>query len=242
MELIRGLHNIRPRHRGCVTTIGAFDDVHHGHRAVLQQLIEKGRELNLPTTVVVFEPLPRSLEWDNESVDFIMQSSAVLLTPPALSASISNPFRAVGAFRQYKRAQKLPKGRRLEAVLTKEQWARYQRIADAYDVSEQPRLRPLFAAQKLQTAALKRVGLEDAERVKKAIHRLAKRHDLAELDAQVELELKFALRMLESIEAKADSACFDLILEYFGSDDLATCPFIRGVIFHLWGKKMRFSR
>jgi riboflavin kinase/FMN adenylyltransferase len=59
MELIRGLHNLRPRHRGCVATIGAFDGVHHGHRKVLSQLIEKGRELGLPTVVVVFEPLPR---------------------------------------------------------------------------------------------------------------------------------------------------------------------------------------
>lgn len=59
MELIRGLHNLRPRHRGCVTTIGAFDGVHHGHRAVLQRLIDKGGEMGLPTTVVVFEPLPK---------------------------------------------------------------------------------------------------------------------------------------------------------------------------------------
>jgi riboflavin kinase/FMN adenylyltransferase len=59
MELIRGLHNLRPRHRGCVATIGAFDGVHRGHRAVLQRLIEKGRKLQLPVTVVLFEPLPR---------------------------------------------------------------------------------------------------------------------------------------------------------------------------------------
>ncbi len=59
MELIRGLHNLRSEHRGCVTTIGAFDGVHLGHRAVLQQLIDKGLELALPTVVVVFEPLPR---------------------------------------------------------------------------------------------------------------------------------------------------------------------------------------
>jgi len=42
-----------------VTTIGAFDGVHLGHREVLQQLIDKGRALKLPTVVVVFEPLPR---------------------------------------------------------------------------------------------------------------------------------------------------------------------------------------
>ena len=59
MELIRGLHNLRPRHRGCVATIGAFDGVHHGHRAVLDHLLEKAGELGLPSVVVVFEPLPR---------------------------------------------------------------------------------------------------------------------------------------------------------------------------------------
>jgi len=59
MELIRGLHNLRPRHRGCVATIGAFDGMHLGHQAVLQRLLDKGRELGLPTAVVLFEPLPR---------------------------------------------------------------------------------------------------------------------------------------------------------------------------------------
>lgn len=59
MELVRGLHNLRPRHRGCVATIGAFDGVHHGHRAVIAHLLEKSEELQLPATVIVFEPLPR---------------------------------------------------------------------------------------------------------------------------------------------------------------------------------------
>jgi riboflavin kinase/FMN adenylyltransferase len=59
MELIRGLHNLRPRHRGCVATIGAFDGVHRGHRAVLQHLLDRGREFGLPAVVVLFEPLPR---------------------------------------------------------------------------------------------------------------------------------------------------------------------------------------
>ncbi|TDG12378.1 bifunctional riboflavin kinase/FAD synthetase [Seongchinamella unica] len=59
MELIRGLHNLRPRHRGCVATIGAFDGVHLGHQAVIRHLRAKAAELNLPSTVIVFEPLPR---------------------------------------------------------------------------------------------------------------------------------------------------------------------------------------
>ncbi|CAA0109478.1 Riboflavin biosynthesis protein RibF [Zhongshania aliphaticivorans] len=59
MELIRGFQHFRSRHSGCVATIGAFDGVHLGHQAVLRQLIAKGREMGLPSTVVIFEPLPR---------------------------------------------------------------------------------------------------------------------------------------------------------------------------------------
>jgi riboflavin kinase/FMN adenylyltransferase len=59
MELIRGLHNLQPRHRGCVGTIGAFDGVHLGHQELMTRLVAKGKELNLPTTVICFEPLPR---------------------------------------------------------------------------------------------------------------------------------------------------------------------------------------
>jgi riboflavin kinase/FMN adenylyltransferase len=59
MELIRGLHNLRPRHRGCVATIGAFDGVHLGHQAVFDHLLAKAAEFSLPSLVIVFEPLPR---------------------------------------------------------------------------------------------------------------------------------------------------------------------------------------
>ena len=58
MELIRGRHNLRPRHRGCAVTIGAFDGVHLGHQAVLAHLKEEAGALGVSTTVVTFEPLP----------------------------------------------------------------------------------------------------------------------------------------------------------------------------------------
>ncbi len=58
MELIRGSHNLRPQHRGCVATIGNFDGVHLGHQAVLGQLAEKAALLGLPTIVITFEPQP----------------------------------------------------------------------------------------------------------------------------------------------------------------------------------------
>lgn len=58
MELIRGWHNLRPQHRGCVVTIGNFDGVHRGHQAVLERLRLAAAEHRLPATLISFEPHP----------------------------------------------------------------------------------------------------------------------------------------------------------------------------------------
>ena len=59
MQLVRGLHNLRPQHRGCVATIGNFDGVHRGHQAILARLRERAVELGVPSCVVIFAPQPR---------------------------------------------------------------------------------------------------------------------------------------------------------------------------------------
>lgn len=59
MEVIRGMHNLRPRHRGCVATIGNFDGVHRGHRMILHRLRALAAEAGVPATLVTFEPQPR---------------------------------------------------------------------------------------------------------------------------------------------------------------------------------------
>jgi len=59
LELIRGKHNLRPSHRGCAVTIGNFDGLHLGHRAVLERLTDKARALGAPAVVMSFEPTPR---------------------------------------------------------------------------------------------------------------------------------------------------------------------------------------
>jgi riboflavin kinase/FMN adenylyltransferase len=58
VELIRGLHNLRPAHHGCVASIGNFDGVHLGHRAIVARLLEHAGDRGLPARVVLFEPQP----------------------------------------------------------------------------------------------------------------------------------------------------------------------------------------
>ncbi len=67
MELIRGLHNLRPGAQGCVLSIGNYDGVHKGHQALLQVLMEAARRSGLPATVMVFEPTPREFFTPDEA-------------------------------------------------------------------------------------------------------------------------------------------------------------------------------
>ena len=59
MQLVRGLHNLQSPQGGCVATIGNFDGVHRGHRAILARLRERAKTLGVPSCVVIFEPQPR---------------------------------------------------------------------------------------------------------------------------------------------------------------------------------------
>jgi len=59
MEIIVGLHNLQPRHKGCVLTIGNFDGVHYGHQMLLDHLVAKSSELAAPSMLLTFEPTPR---------------------------------------------------------------------------------------------------------------------------------------------------------------------------------------
>lgn len=44
--------------RPCVLTLGNFDGVHRGHRAVLNALVEAGHRLGLPAVAITFDPHP----------------------------------------------------------------------------------------------------------------------------------------------------------------------------------------
>jgi len=59
MELIRGLSNLRDRHRGCVVTIGTYDGIHLGHQALLRRLCEHAKRLSRRSMLLTFEPMPR---------------------------------------------------------------------------------------------------------------------------------------------------------------------------------------
>ncbi|MEM9101800.1 MAG: bifunctional riboflavin kinase/FAD synthetase [Pseudomonadota bacterium] len=67
MEFIRGANHILPKHRGSVVTIGNFDGVHFGHRAVISKIIEQAQKIGTQSTVVLFEPHPQEYFLKNQA-------------------------------------------------------------------------------------------------------------------------------------------------------------------------------
>ncbi len=58
MKVFRGLPNAEAR-RPCALTIGNFDGVHRGHRALLARVADAAARLGIDTAVMTFEPHPR---------------------------------------------------------------------------------------------------------------------------------------------------------------------------------------
>ena len=57
--------------RPCVVTLGNFDGVHLGHKAVLAALVEAGQRLGLPAVAVTFEPHPVAVLYPERAPDLI---------------------------------------------------------------------------------------------------------------------------------------------------------------------------
>jgi riboflavin kinase/FMN adenylyltransferase len=59
MRVIRGLYNAQRSERGAVLTIGNFDGLHRGHRALIERTREHAQRLHAETVVLSFDPTAR---------------------------------------------------------------------------------------------------------------------------------------------------------------------------------------
>ena len=59
MQIVRCVRRMPALERGCALTIGNFDGLHLGHQAIVRQLLERARRLDLPSVMMSFEPMPR---------------------------------------------------------------------------------------------------------------------------------------------------------------------------------------
>ncbi|MBL7252283.1 bifunctional riboflavin kinase/FAD synthetase [Alloalcanivorax sp. C16-2] len=103
MRLIRGIHNLRSMHRGCVATIGNFDGVHLGHQRILDKVIAEARARDKLATVMLFEPQPQEFFAGEQAPARLMSLRDKLIAlrrkgvDQVLCARFDERFRSLGA-------------------------------------------------------------------------------------------------------------------------------------------------
>ena len=81
---------------GLVATIGNFDGVHRGHQWVIAEMIERSRELGLPSAAITFEPHPVRILRPKTPSKLLtpLPQKLALLAKTGLDAAIVLPFTA----------------------------------------------------------------------------------------------------------------------------------------------------
>jgi len=79
MKYIRGLQSLTKDDKECVASIGNFDGLHLGHRKIISHLKKKSEALNLPLTIISFEPLPSEFFMPNPPARIYPQRDKIRL-------------------------------------------------------------------------------------------------------------------------------------------------------------------
>jgi len=95
MRIYRGFDAL-PHFRHPAVTIGSFDGVHRGHRALIERLIDEARTIGGESIVLTFDPHPRGLLRQADGLRLLtsLDEKAALLEQSGIDALIVIPFDA----------------------------------------------------------------------------------------------------------------------------------------------------
>lgn len=168
-------------------------------------------------------PAPKRIEWQSREAErAIAASGQVLLGARASVKADIGLLRGALLLPKALKARNNPDGKTLRDVLPAPTYARWEILRARYfgrdrDIEKR---RPLFAAEELYAAAIRRAGLDADNQVRPAVERLARRHDVPVHIAEIKATLadpKAALRTFSAAPLE-DLACFELTLDRLEAD------------------------
>jgi hypothetical protein len=167
-------------------------------------------------------PVPRDIEWQSREVGQVLDGAGTVLLGARASVSADvGLLRGLMLVPQALKARRNPDGRTLREVLPPDLYARWQPLKARYlrGDDDVERWRPLFAAEALYAAAIKRQGLTDQSPVAGTVARLARKRDVPTATAEVKATVR-AKAMLQQLAASPldDTACFARTLDRLETD------------------------
>jgi uncharacterized protein YbaP (TraB family) len=165
-------------------------------------------------------PLPKSLEWDSSSVEWIISQADEFLGPPGLYVSVSNPLTGMGAYRKYRKLRKNPKRGKLDTLLEPNLVSKLITAIDQFKSSKRKilRLRPSIAAEQLSEDAFSSTGLSNEDKIPKALRKIAKRNKVKITDAFIKIDIKEGLNAFGDTAMEAEIECLEQTLNALNTD------------------------
>ncbi|MGH8028665.1 MAG: TraB/GumN family protein, partial [Arenimonas sp.] len=163
------------------------------------------------------------IEWQSREAErAIAASGHVLLGARATVDADIGLLRGMLLLPKALKSRNNPDGRTLRDVLPPATYARWDVLRARYLGRDRgiEKRRPLFVAQELYAAAIRRAGLDEDNQVRPAVEKIARRHDvpveIAEIKATI-TDPKAAVRAFAG-SSLDDLACFELTLDRLDAD------------------------
>ena len=173
--------------------------------------------------MATLSPLPKRMEWESAGVESVVARSQRVLLPPSFTLDADvGVFRGLMLLPSLLKARRNPDGRTLRESVSPELYARWLPLKQRYLGNDRgiEQWRPIFAAQELYEAAMRKSGLAQDDVVDKAVRRMAKRHgvELRAVNFKLGIEdPKAAIREFQQTTL-ADTECFAKTLSRIEGD------------------------
>ncbi len=168
-----------------------------------------------------YSPLPKNMTWRSTELESVLAASQELLAPVSVNAS-AGPLGGITLLPSLIGVRRNPADARLQDVVPPDLYARWLPLKARYlgnddDVEE---WRPIFAAQELYRAALKKRDLVPYEGVWPRVEKLARKAKLRITEPGIELKVEKARSAIKEFKTTplADVECFARTIQRLESD------------------------
>jgi uncharacterized protein YbaP (TraB family) len=165
-------------------------------------------------------PLPDSLDWNSDSVEWIVSQAKEVILPPKIGARSSNPFTVISVMSKFKKLNKNPSGKSLDEILPQELTNRLHLVIEKFGLRKKKilNLRPSKAAEELMEGVLAIVELTNDEKISKQLRKIAKKKKADITKTSVWVDIETGLKVLSEIPVEAEIECLATTLEAIDAD------------------------